>query len=159
MPQGSCGAVDAGSPDAGPAPTTCTSNSYWTLGNNESPDMNPGKPCLECHQVRAIAKAYPFSGTIFPSLHEKDLCNARPPAGTSIQIIDRNGNVAITMTPSATSGNFHSSLFASVLKPYTARVTANGRTATMTTPQTSGDCNTCHTEQGTRGAAGRLVWP
>jgi predicted CXXCH cytochrome family protein len=29
----------------------------------------------------------------------------------------------------------------------------------MTTPQTNGDCNSCHTEQGTNGASGRIVWP
>lgn len=157
MPAGTCGTVDP--PDAGPAPTTCTSTSYWTGGNSESPNMNPGLACLSCHQQRAPDKAYAFSGTVFPSLHEKNLCNARPPSGTRVEIIDRNGNVAVTMTVSTTSGNFHSSLFPSVALPYTARVVTPTGTATMTTAQTNGDCNTCHTEQGTNGASGRIAWP
>ncbi|MFZ5439054.1 MAG: hypothetical protein ACOZQL_03550 [Myxococcota bacterium] len=159
MPEGTCGAIDAGVPDAGPAPTTCASNSYWTGGNNESPNMNPGMACLTCHRAQAPSKAYTFSGTVFPSLHEKDRCNAPPPGGAQIQIIDANGNVAVTMTASSPSGNFHSARGLSIALPYTARVTANGRTATMTTPQMNGDCNSCHTEQGTNGASGRIVWP
>jgi len=158
MPAGTCGTIDP--PDAGPAPTTCASNSMWLYGNSESPDMNPGLPCLACHSTRAWDKAYPFSGTVFPARHEKDRCNAPPPSGGKVEIIDRNGNVVITMYPSATSGNFHSPRFPpAVALPYTARVTVGTRTATMTTPQTSGDCNACHTEQGTSGALGRIVWP
>ena len=158
MPAGTCGNVAP--PDAGPAPTTCASGSTWIYGNSESPDMNPGLACLACHQSQAPGKAYPYSGTVFPGRHEKDRCNSRAPSGAKVEIIDVNGNVVITMYPSATSGNFHSARYpAAVALPYTARVTVSGRTATMTTPQTSGDCNSCHTEQGTGGALGRIVWP
>lgn len=159
MPEGACGAIDAGTPDAGPAPTTCTSGTFWTSGDHGSSDMNPGLACKTCHATKAFFKQYPFSGTVYPSLHEQDRCDARPPANTTVQIIDKNGSVALTMTASGTSGNFHSSLLVSVAMPYTARVTANGRTSTMTTPQTNGDCNSCHTEQGANGAMGRIVWP
>jgi mono/diheme cytochrome c family protein len=158
MPVGTCGAIDAGVVDAGPAPTTCATNSYWTGGNTESANMNPGLACLTCHRSRAPGKAYQFSGTVFPGLHEKNLCNARQ-AGAQVQIIDRNGVVALTLSVSSTSGNFHSSLLTTVALPYTARVTMGGRTATMMTPQTNGDCNVCHTEQGTSGASGRIVTP
>jgi mono/diheme cytochrome c family protein len=159
MPVGTCGAIDAGVPDAGPAPTTCTSNSYWTGGNSESPNMNPGVACLTCHRTQAPSKAYPYSGTVFPSLHEKDRCNSRAPSGVKVEILNANGTVAITMYASTTSGNFNSSRYPTVTLPYTARVTYGGRTATMTTPQTNGDCNSCHTEQGNSGASGRIVWP
>jgi len=158
MPQGTCGAVDAGSSDAGPSPTTCASASYWTGGDTASANMNPGKACRQCHATRAPFKNYPYAGTVFPGLHEQDLCNAHPPAGARIDIIDKNGTV-LSLTPSATSGNFHSAFVVSVVTPYTARITANGHTSTMTTPQTNGDCNFCHTEQGANGAPGRLVWP
>ena len=49
--------------------------------------------------------------------------------------------------------------------PYRARLVANGLSREMTYAQTSGDCNGCHTEQGTHvapetiDAPGRLVWP
>ncbi|MGD0679831.1 MAG: hypothetical protein ABSC94_30975 [Polyangiaceae bacterium] len=41
----------------------------------------------------------------------------------------------------------------------TATITYNGKTAAMTTPQMTGDCNSCHTEQGANGAPGRIVLP
>jgi hypothetical protein len=164
-PAGSCGAVDAGAPlpDAGtqPQPTTCTSSSWWTSGNNGSANMNPGLACKACHATNAFFKNYQFMGTVFPSLHEQDRCNAPPPSGGTIEIIDSNGMVAATLTPDSPSGNFHSSIpvLDTVSVPYTARVTLNGKTATMMTPQMTGDCNSCHTEQGANGAPGRIVWP
>jgi hypothetical protein len=159
---GSGGGDDAGvAPDAGvgPFPTTCTSNSFWSQGNHGSSDMNPGLACKTCHLTNSFFNDDQFMGTVFPSEHEKDLCNAQPPSGTVVQIVDSTGAVALTLTVSGTSGNFHSAFLTSVSMPYTARVVANGATASMTTPQTSGDCNSCHTEQGTNGAPGRIALP
>ena len=90
----------------------------------------------------------------------KNLCNAELDAGVRVEIIDKNGQVALTLTPFELSGNFRSDgVTSGVALPYTARVTANGKTARMLTPQTSGDCNSCHTEQGTSGAVGRITFP
>jgi hypothetical protein len=166
-PVGTCGTVDAGTPppaDAGmqvPQPTTCASGSHWTNGNNGNSNMNPGLACKACHATNAVFYNYQFMGTVFPSLHEQDKCNAPPVSGGIVEIIDANGNVAATLTPDSPSGNFHSAIpvLDLVQVPYTARITANGHTAMMTTPQMSGDCNSCHTEQGANGAPGRIVWP
>jgi hypothetical protein len=159
-PAGSCGVADAGSPpDAGPAPTTCTSGSFWTLGNTKSTNMNPGLACKACHVTNSFFNDDQFMGTVFPTLHEQDLCNAEPPADVQVEIIDKNGAVALTLTPDSPSGDFHSFFITSVQTPYTARVTNNGKTNEMTTPQTDGDCNGCHTEQGKSGAPGRIYWP
>ena len=104
-------------------------------------------------------RAYFFSGTVFPDLHEQDLCHSPPPAGAQIEILDAQGNVTLTLTPGA-AGNFTSSaVVAGVPVPYRARLVANGLTRSMSAAQTSGDCNACHTEQGEDGAPGRLVWP
>ena len=159
-PVGSCGTVDAGTPpDGGLFPTTCSSNAFWTAGDDGDEKMNPGLACRGCHTQKAPFKAYYFSGTAYSTPHEKDRCNAvAPPAGTKIEILDKNGAVATTLTPNAV-GNFHSIIFNLVQLPYTARITANGKTLTMTTPQTETDCNSCHTEQGKNGASGRIVWP
>ena len=157
MPTGTCGTIDP--PDAGPAPTTCASGSYWTNGNQESSNMNPGKPCLACHSNQAPDKAYPFAGTVFLARHEKDTCNSHPPSATKVEIINSNGTIAMTLSVSTTSGNFNSARYPTVSLPYTARVYNGTRSATMTTPQTSGDCNSCHTEQGLNGALGRIVLP
>ena len=157
------GGLQAGScsVDAGPAPTTCASNSRWTLGTNGSTQMLPGEACVACHKTRKPSRAYYFMGTVFPSEHEQDSCNARPPAGVVVDIIGSDGGV-LTLTPRSPSGNFYSaSLSAGTIGlPYTARVRDSmGRTRTMTTPQTNGDCNVCHTEQGAQGAPGRVTWP
>jgi hypothetical protein len=44
--------------------------------------------------------------------------------------------------------------------PFTARVvTPTGGVRAMATPQTNGDCNTCHTVAGRKGAQGRIWLP
>jgi len=159
-PSGTCGSVDAGVSDGGLYQTTCASGIYWTLGNKESEDMNPGMACLACHLIRANEpeKLYTFSGTVFPSQHEKDLCTDALPGPAKVEIHDADGGV-FTLSPSAVSGNFHSRSGLVVALPYTARVYRGVAYAEMTTPQTVGDCNTCHSEQGANQAYGRIVQP
>lgn len=160
-PPGTCGRIAAK-----PVPTTCASGAMWTQGETGSEQMLPGKACRTCHAVEATEINYFFQGTAFPSLHESDLCEDPPPANARVEILDgATGNVTLTLTPDAT-GNF-SSLVVSpgVPIPYRARVIANGQVREMTTGQTSGDCNACHTEQGTHAsgtapdAPGRITWP
>lgn len=166
MPAGTCGSADAGtlSPaDAGvpvPAPVpVCTSGTSWTGGNRGSGAMNPGQPCVQCHRAKgANRELFVFAGTVYPSLHEKDLCQGKPPSDVRVEIYDKNGALALTMTPDSTSGNFHSSTSASVAMPYTAKVVSSKGTATMKEPQMDGDCNVCHTVLGTTGAPGRVTW-
>lgn len=162
-PAGSCADVDAGvsTPvDAGPAPTDCPSGQFWTRGNEGSESMNPGMACRACHLASRPGRAYFFMGTVFASLHAKDRCIAPPPGGGRIEIIDSNGALAQTIDVTSGSGNFRSgSLSTTVQLPYTVRIVANGRTGRMLTPQMNGDCNSCHTEQGTNGAPGRIYWP
>ncbi len=43
--------------------------------------------------------------------------------------------------------------------PYRVRLTLDGRTREMLTPQTDGDCMSCHTAVGRDGAPGRIVAP
>lgn len=55
-------------------------------------------------------------------------------------------------------GNFYGGTVG-VPSPYTARVVVNGVvTSQMLTPQTNGDCNSCHTALGAQGAPGRIHW-
>ena len=169
-PAGAC----EGHPDAGtamqPGGTTCATGTFWNRGTLGSIDMNPGLACRSCHLgqnflnqnptgVSEPQRAYFFMGTVFPSLHEKDLCNGAPPSGV-VEILDSNGVVRQRIGIYAPSGNFFSnSTTAGFPMPYTARVVSNGIAVTMGTPQTNGDCNSCHTEQGLSGAPGRIVWP
>jgi cytochrome c553 len=163
-PDQTCGMVpDAGmgNPDAGPAPTTCISGVKWTFGNAGSTHMNPGQACRACHQQQEPFRAYFFMGTAYPSTHEQNNCESMPPSGLVVDIIDANGAVAQSLPVRYPSGNFYSnSVSTSIAMPYKARIRdAQGRSLTMNTPQTNGDCNTCHTEQGANGAPGRITWP
>ncbi|MEW5738610.1 MAG: hypothetical protein AB1938_06765 [Myxococcota bacterium] len=178
MPVGSCTTT----PDAGMVTLTCASGQSWTDGNNGEFDMNPGWACVSCHLGNnfngqnppppddKIDEAWFFMGTVYPALNERDRCVSEPPATVRVEILDTNGNVVLTMTPSRTSGNFasdnrlaHSTrAFRSngaAPSPYRARVVNGAASLTMMTAQTSGDCNTCHTERGANGAAGRIVYP
>lgn len=162
FPTGMCGGSSTGG-DAGtgPQPTTCTSGEYWPGDwDDKSPDMNPGLACRACHLEEEEDVAYFFMGTVFPSLHEEDLCYSDVPAGTEVHIVDRNNDVALRL-PVRRRGNFFSlTRQAGVLLPFTARVVdPQGRTIAMSTPQMSGDCNGCHTEQGANGAPGRILLP
>ncbi|NVB82900.1 MAG: hypothetical protein HOV81_31270 [Kofleriaceae bacterium] len=158
MPMGSCEGVPGG---GGVAPTVCSSGQKFpAVFDDGSPDMNPGLPCRACHLREEEDEARFFMGTVYPTLHEEDRCYSDVPTGTRVEIIDRNGVVALTL-PVRPRGNFMSNSFnANVTLPFTARVVSpTGDVMQMTTPQMSGDCNGCHTEQGANGAPGRILLP
>lgn len=154
MPAGSCGT--AGVP-VGPSPydtpTVCTSKSTWTRGNRGSSSMRPGGTCIDCHTKEGEGPRYSIAGTVYATAHEPADCNGQ--AGAVVVITDANGKVT-KLTPNAV-GNFY--LTTKIALPYKASVTANGKERAMATPQTSGDCNACHTEQGTQNAPGRIMAP
>jgi hypothetical protein len=56
-------------------------------------------------------------------------------------------------------GNFMLELDAPLAFPITAGVRYRGRTRWMIQRQVTGDCNTCHTEQGEHNAPGRIQLP
>lgn len=150
--------VTAGSPAGScTAPTTCTSNSHWTAGSTASVNMTPGLACIACHTAQAPTFRFGAAGTVFGSAHEADDCNAAPPTGATVELLDATGAVVLSLPVRAPSGNFFSATMLG--GPYTARVSANGRVRASLVPQTDGDCNSCHTEQGANGAPGRITWP
>jgi hypothetical protein len=151
------GAIDAG-PIADPynTPPVCTSKTTWTRGNAESPDMNPGMTCISCHTTMNKGPKLTIGGTIFPTAHEPDLCNGgNSTTGARVVIVGADGKT-ITLTPSA-SGNFRYE--GALAKPYSAKVTYLGRERGMIEKQTSGDCNSCHTQAGIMMAPGRIMLP
>jgi hypothetical protein len=76
-------------------------------------------------------------------------------AGIQVVITDATGRV-LTLPVNAV-GNFSSTT--AVTRPFHAKVVRGGVERTMTATQTSGDCNTCHTQNGANGAPGRIVVP
>lgn len=153
-PRGTCTTPGAGNGSYG-GPSVCTSGTYWTGGDRESSSMHPGTACITCHSERDEGPRG-IAGTVFPTAHEPDDCNGSPgSSGLGVVITDANGNVSTLRVDGA--GNFYSK--GSIALPYTAKVVSGAKTREMKTPQTSGDCNACHTEGGTSGAPGRIVAP
>lgn len=160
-PRGSCGDMDASIPDAGPSPydtpTVCTSGTYWTRGNRESPYMHPGLACNECHRRSREGPIFDIAGTVYPSAHEPDDCNGiNGSAGGTVVIIDATGR-ELDLIPNAV-GNF-GAWGAGLVTPYQAKVVFEGRERVMVAAQTNGDCNSCHTLDGTESAPGRIMLP
>ena len=119
--------------------------------------MRPGGDCIGCH-AGGEGPRFQFAGTVMSSLHDEDDCLGV--GAVRIDILDRSGNVAATMT-SNDNGNFFSDVaLTSDQLPFRARLTApDGTTTQMSAPQQDGDCMSCHTQTGHNGAPGRIVAP
>jgi len=124
--------------------------------------MNPGQPCIACHTTQGEGEApiFALAGTVFAGGHVPDNCQptaAQTADLTQAQVVvtDKN-NKTYTMSVSS-DGNFSHS--GTVAFPITAKVVYMGKERAMVTPQTSGDCNTCHTADGANGAPGRIALP
>jgi hypothetical protein len=157
--KGDCGADAGPSIDAGPdpfaGPPVCTSNSYYQGGENGH--MRPGEACISCHAKEWEAPKFAIAGTVFPTGHEPNDCNA-PAAkneGATVVITDANGTKH-TLTPNS-AGNFYYE--GSIATPYTAKVVDANGTREMFAKQSDGDCNKCHTQNGANGAPGRILLP
>jgi hypothetical protein len=127
------------------APAQCTSGRRWTSGNG--PTMSPGDICQGCH-------GFTIAGTVYPTVHETGLCYGI------------NGGAEVVITPVCgtpitlevnSAGNFYYT--GTVRLPFTAKVVVNGKERVMVAPQTLGDCNACHTQNGLQGAPGRIIVP
>jgi mono/diheme cytochrome c family protein len=165
MPGGSC-VTDGGVPppvDAGPPPPpdplgaapTCTSQSTWTGGARGSSNMEPGRACITCHTQQG-GPSFDVGGTVYPTGHEPDDCNGSAAGGAVVTVTDALG-VTASFVAGSVSGNFHGS--AQLTFPITASVTFDGKTRGMTTAVPTGDCNSCHTQNGASSAPGRITLP
>lgn len=157
------GGSGMGVPDAGTTPDpfsvapTCTSGTTWKGGNEGSGSMNPGKACISCHQSSGgEAPAFSLAGTLYPTAHEPDLCNGFNGTGGAQVVVTGADGKTVTLTPNS-AGNFYSST--SVKVPYQAKVVYKGQTRAMVETQSTGDCNSCHTQNGMNGAPGRILLP
>lgn len=99
-----------------------------------------------------------IGGTVYPTAHEPDDCNGASGSslgGASVIITGANG--ATLTLPVNSVGNFYTGQ--SVAVPFTAKVVVGNAVRAMVTPQTNGDCNSCHTESGANNAPGRIMLP
>jgi mono/diheme cytochrome c family protein len=147
--------IAAGMPGGTGCAPICTSGVTWTGGNEESPRMNPGMACITCH-ARGEGPGFSIAGTLYPTIHEPDRCyGADASSGAQVIITGADGQT-VALAPN-TAGNFYAKT--SVAKPYRAKVVTADGEREMAAAQTSGDCNSCHTEAGTNGAPGRIMLP
>jgi hypothetical protein len=129
--------------------------------------MSPGEACNACHASDAGGggPVFKFAGTLFAEGHAEDGCI---PTAAEVSLLSQaqvviTGADGTSITPSLVfddafaNGNFSS--YGSVRLPYTAKIVYAGKERAMIAPQTSGDCNTCHTVAGTSGAPGRIALP
>ncbi len=158
-------------PDTGPDPFAlaprCSSGTQWTGGLRESPLMQPGEPCADCHTRMDEGPRLTIAGTIYETGHEPSQCygadGTRGSQRPQIVVEDATGRM-ITASVNA-AGNFYVESRTSVTPPLKAKVVFGGRERAMVLPVPTGDCNTCHTQNGTTsvmGAAkapGRIVLP
>jgi hypothetical protein len=131
------------------APAQCTSKMTWTSGEDQN--MRPGEACPTCHS------SFNLAGTLYPTGHEPTDCDGVDGLTSSVTVVvtDASGTAHI-LYPNAV-GNFFTEM--TFTPPFTAKVVANGKERSMLTPQTSGSCNTCHTQTGANGAPGRITLP
>jgi hypothetical protein len=150
--------VAAGTPaGSGCGAPVCTSMRTWTGGNEGSPDMNPGTACIACHaRSGGEAPGFSIAGTVYPTAHEPDLCyGAASSSGAQVVITGADGRT-LTLAPNV-AGNFYSGM--AVALPFRAKVVTAAGERAMVAAQTSGDCNSCHTQAGANAAPGRIMLP
>lgn len=139
--------------------SVCASREIWTYADKDSPLMNPGRSCVQCHAETndpTHAPLYTVGGTVMVLPHEDDDCRGAP--GMTVTLTDANGT-EWSMTANS-AGNFWLDADAVVAMPYTARIEdGDGNVSQMNMPVSDGDCASCHTRDGANGALGRLVPP
>ena len=162
---GGCGgAGDNATTTADPfaTPSVCTSGVTKSINESEGPTMGPGWACNTCHAESNAATGendapiFAFAGTVYPSAHEPKGCTASDSLGAEIEITDANGRVFTQ--PVNAVGNFFDETPAFAF-PYSAKIKFEGRERRMLALQVTGDCNSCHTEQGDLAAPGRILLP
>lgn len=127
-----------------------TSGTRWTGANSGSNQMNPGMACVACHTSGGQGPHFQIAGTVY-TVNDADTCDGV--SSIAVEIIGADG-IGVTATTNG-AGNF--SIDSGVKFPYTARVIRNGKANTMSTKQSTGDCNSCHTQTGNTGAPGRIL--
>lgn len=136
----------------GDAPENCSTDSVNDV--DEGPLMKPGGACIDCHTSEGEGPIFKLAGTVMGATNDDTSCNGV--SGVTVEITGADGQLVTLTTNSA--GNFFLESGAIAL-PYTAKVKAGGKELVMGTPQSVGDCNTCHTAGGANGAPGRILSP
>ena len=166
MPMGDCGGAGGAGPSPYDTPEVCSSNDTWTGGDEGSNHMFPGRACINCHDnpppgADESGPTLLVAGTVYPTAHEPDDCNGVNGGGTTtVEITDANDNV-FTLAVNAVGNFMLEPDQGSVTLPIRATVRQGDKLRAMTAAVPSGDCNSCHTLQGSGNpkAPGRIMAP
>ena len=153
------GATDAGAADAGPVnefntPLVCTSGTTYRSGH--SMRMRPGNACIDCHTSQD-GPLFTAAGTVYPTAHEPDNCNGAQGAALGATVVITGADGRVTRLAVNDQGNFATQT--AIALPYTAKVVVGAKERVMRSAQTNGDCNSCHSVNGSNGAPGRVMMP
>ncbi|PCC68559.1 hypothetical protein [Nannocystis exedens] len=141
-------------------PPQCSSRQYWEEEEDEGdPRMNPGEACITCHFSQNDAPDFAIAGTVYPTAHEPDDCFSAAPA-TDAEVVITDAMNQVFVLPVNPAGNFFlEEEEATPVFPFAAKVVLGDEERAMATPQSVGDCNSCHTQAGANGAPGRILVP
>lgn len=150
----SCGEEAPGPrlPGWGPA---CVSGTYWGRGDTGDNLMHPGRACISCHTARRRGPTFSVAGTIYSDFHEEDDCNGfanRPGARPEVEITDATGRPFFIIANSV--GNFYTTHRFQLPLLRVRVFDGNGHVSEMGSAPPHGDCNACHTREGTTTATG-----
>jgi hypothetical protein len=135
--------------------TTCLSGLKWTNGNSGSPEMHPGSSCIDCH-ANGGGPRFIVAGTVYQKFDESNDCYGVE--GVVVQLTDAAGKVVRLTTNLA--GNFYASARSyPMTMPIKVKIIYKDKERAMATPQSTGNCLTCHTAKGVGGAPGRIIIP
>ena len=135
------------------AASECASTKKWVGDNDGATIMHPGGTCISCHKSEDEGPGFKVAGTIYGAANQATDCFGVQ--GATVEITGADGKVYNLLANEA--GNFYTT--ESVAMPYTARVLFNGKERKMMSPQSSGECNSCHSQGGANGAPGRILSP
>lgn len=144
-------------PPAGADADACVTGQWWAQRDRESELMHPGGDCTSCHSSRREGPQFTIAGTVMADYAEAEDC--RGVDGPVVEIYGADGTLLQELTTNSVGNFFSQVAIPADQLPYTARVIYDGRVRRMLSPQTSGQCNSCHTSTGLNSAPGRIVLP
>jgi hypothetical protein len=149
-----------GSAEAETGPVgACMSGDRWLDGIKPGfPQKTPGRGCLNtgCHSSTSKVPLT-VGGTIYGALHDVDDCYGVDGTGYAVAILDEAGMdiPGFSKLFVGPSGNFYTN---KALPPnFKVKVIKGGIDTAMIAPISDGNCNACHTAEGTKGAKGRII--
>jgi hypothetical protein len=115
----------------------CGSNCIAMTTATTDGHHNPGMACLDCHVSGGAASSFPWTaaGTLY-----NNATGGAAIAGATIELVDANNQTVRIVT--STNGNFYT--LTPLTYPVKARASGCPNDVTMSSPASSGNCNSCH---------------